>query len=1070
MLGSFALAQTSSPNNQQAKSDFSKEGVVIEQHTTHVDFNNDGTAKRQQKTRVRVQSEAGVQQYGVLSFPYQDFVEHLAIDYVRVLKPDGTVIVTPPDLIQDMPSEVSRSAPFYSDLKEKHVAVKRLGAGDILEYAATWLQDKPLAPGNFWFSWQFASNVVVLDEQLEISIPRDRAVKIKSQKQQPATRDEGNRRILTWKISHLESESKTAEKQELLYDSARGLLPPPDVMLSSFGSWNEVGHWYGSLQNDRVQPSPEIKAKATELTKGLTDDDSKIKAIYNYVSLRYRYIGIAFGIGRYQPHSAADILDNEYGDCKDKHTLLASLLEAVGIHAYPALLNSSRAVDPEVPSPGQFDHVITVIPKGSQLSWMDSTPEVAPLGYLGMLLRDKPALVIMPESSEFRITPANPPYGNTDDFTLTAKLDADGTLNAHVSSKERGDWEVLLRYAYRRTPQSQWKDLVQQISYGARLGGTISNPQASSPENTAEFFTTSYDYTIKDYTEGEKRRFAIPLPPPGLREPTDEDMNRRKPMFLGSPADWHYQARIELPKGFTVKPQGPIDLKNTFAEFESKSELKNGTLITTEHYVLKSREVAADQLTSYKTFVKAISDYRSTYVFLTLPGQAAADYSGMNSMPALPNLSRVSALMLEAFRDLPNSPNADALNAESQARTALQSMDRNTGIAALNHAVKLDPKFARAWIELGSMYAGTADKSLFIDSFQKAVEAEPGRALCYKLLAFAFAQQRNSGQAISTWKKAQEIAPDDPDIAPNLGGLYMSEKQYQQAAQVFEFAARKNPPSAFGQASLGDALLRSGEKERGLAALHKALEIDSNAEILNDVAYTMADVNTNLPEALGYAQRSVVEEETESHKVDLDNVGPQDLRLPMALSAYWDTLGWINFRMGSLPAAESYLRAAWQLRPDGTAGDHLGQVYEREKKLAEAVHMYRLALEVNPRMAETSERMRKLAQVHLPPNRMGAAEELSQMRTVKLPRIVKGSASADFYVLIAPMGKLKGSRFIRGSELLRFADDDLAKTLFKVAFPSDSSAYLLRKGILSCSSYTGCSFVFYPLDTGIYPN
>jgi hypothetical protein len=84
-----------------------------------------------------------------------------------------------------------------------------------------------------------------------------------------------------------------------------------------------------------VKPSGEIQAKAAELTKGANDDLAKIRVLYNFVSTRYRYIGIALGIGRYQPHSAADVLENQYGDCKDKHTLLASMLYAVGIRLIP---------------------------------------------------------------------------------------------------------------------------------------------------------------------------------------------------------------------------------------------------------------------------------------------------------------------------------------------------------------------------------------------------------------------------------------------------------------------------------------------------------------------------------------------------------------------------------------------------------------------------------------------------------------------------------------------------------------------------------------------------------------
>lgn len=266
------------------------------------------------------------------------------------------------------------------------------------------------------------------------------------------------------------------------------------------------------------------------------------------------------------------------------------------------------------------------------------------------------------------------------------------------------------------------------------------------------------------------------------------------------------------------------------------------------------------------------------------------------------------------------------------------------------------------------------------------------------------------------------------------------------------------------------ARLRSGEKEQGLAALHKALETSPGAEMLNDVAYEMADNSTNLTEALEESQRSITQIEEASRDIDVQHIRQDDLQLPIKIGNYWDTLGWIYYKMDDLPKAESWLTAAWELNTDGPIGDHLGQVYEKENKLSDAVRMYKLALEVNPKMEETVARLQKLASVKLPPNRISAAEELSRMRMVKLPTIAKGTASADFYLLLAPGGKLKASSFIRGSDLLRLAGDNLAHVPFKVGFPPASSAYMLRKGILSCSSYTGCAFVFYPIDVAANPN
>lgn len=424
----------------------------------------------------------------------------------------------------------------------------------------------------------------------------------------------------------------------------------------------------------------------------------------------------------------------------------------------------------------------------------------------------------------------------------------------------------------------------------------------------------------------------------------------------------------------------------------------------------------------------------------------------------------------ESVMQLPGSSNPEALRAEENARKSMLTKDNASAITALKYAVSLDPTFSRAWIELGWMYSATADKSSALSAFQKAVEADPRQIVPYKILAYDYAFLANQDEAIATWKKLQNIAPDDPDIAPNLGGLYMAQKRYPEAAALFEAAAKANPSDAFAQLRLGMVRLRSHNTDQGMEVMHKALQIDPGAEMLNDVAYEMAEVNTNLAEALVYSQRSIKEAEERSQKLDFQNIQKADLQLPLAITAYWDTLGWIYFKMGDLARAESYLAPAWQLRQEGLVGDHLGQVYEKQKKLSAALHMYNLALEANPRLEETPSRMRSLANVPLPENRVNAREELNLMRTVRLPAITKTDSSADFEVLLVASGKIEKANFVRGSDILRSAGKNLENAQFAEPFPPTSTARLIRRGILSCSSYTGCNFVFYPLSVAAGAN
>ncbi len=262
-------AQTSPPH-ALAKDDYSQEAAVIEKMSTKIAFDNDGNFTREQASRVRVQTDTGVKTWGLLSFPFQSATQTVEIDYVRVHKADGSTVLTPPDNVQDLDAEITRSAPFYSDQREKHVAVKGLSKGDILEYAVHWRTTKPLIPGQFWFQYNFHHDGVVLDERVEVKVPAERTVKVKGPQATQAVTTVAGSRVFTWTYSKLQSAKEPGRDQEKQTQTARGLLPPPDVQISSFQSWEEVGRWYWNLQKDRIEPTPAIRAKAAELTKGIT--------------------------------------------------------------------------------------------------------------------------------------------------------------------------------------------------------------------------------------------------------------------------------------------------------------------------------------------------------------------------------------------------------------------------------------------------------------------------------------------------------------------------------------------------------------------------------------------------------------------------------------------------------------------------------------------------------------------------------------------------------------------------------------------------------------------------------
>ena len=401
--------------------DYAQESFVIEQMHSHYRFEADGTGRKETTARIRVQSEAGVQQWGQIQEGYNSANERVEIPYVRVLKEDGTVVKADDDAVQDLSAPVEHEAPVYTDYRQKHITVPGLRPGEVLEYDMVTVIHTPLAAGQFWADYEFDKSNITLDETLDVDVPAGRTLKLKCKPgMDPKITEENGRRIYHWSGSHLEREDDPAKEKDKKKKKHRPDDERPDIQLTTFETWEQIGRWYASLEKDRRAPSPEVRAKAQELTKGLNTDIEKIEALYDFVAKNFRYVSLSLGVGRYQPHAASDVLHDQYGDCKDKHTLLASLLDAEGLHAWSVLINSSRKLDPDVPSPSQFDHVITMLPLGKEEVWMDTTAEVAPFRLLSYTLRKKQALVIPPADPPSSVaphlleTPADTPMPDTE--------------------------------------------------------------------------------------------------------------------------------------------------------------------------------------------------------------------------------------------------------------------------------------------------------------------------------------------------------------------------------------------------------------------------------------------------------------------------------------------------------------------------------------------------------------------------------------------------------------------------------------------------------------------------------
>ena len=573
------------------------EALVFERFDTTVRMHADGTGERVVHVVLRLQSEGAARQFGVLSVNYASAYETGAIDFIHVRKPDGTIVDTPTTDVIEMPAPVTREAPLYSDLKEKQVPVRSLAAGDVLDYQLHTVRTKAEAPGQFWGAEHFTVvGAVVLSETLTLETPAATYVQVWSPNHSATPAEHDGVRVWHW--SSAQTKPSGRDKDGKMIVAAAEAHDPdqdadgralPSVAWTTFHSWAEVGAWYRGLAAGRADPNDAVRAKADELTKDAKTPEEQTRALYRFVSTQVRYVGIDLGIGRYQPHPAAEVLATQYGDCKDKDTLLEALLHAKGFTTAPALIGVSIAPVAELPSPAVFNHVITTVemPGGGGRIWLDATPEVDPYRELSAPIRDQQALVIPSVgAAALAKTPADPPFAFFERFTAVATLDKDGLLKGRMSMTVRSDNEPGFRTLLQRAASSQWDDAVQYVSNVMGFGGKVTNADLHQTDLSGPM-QMAYDYSRPSFGDWDNRRI-VPLFPALEIAGVDKEKAPEHDIDLGAPRTLEAHTEITLPAGFRADLPEPIHAKRPYSTFDQTYRLEGEMLVVDRHEILRS--------------------------------------------------------------------------------------------------------------------------------------------------------------------------------------------------------------------------------------------------------------------------------------------------------------------------------------------------------------------------------------------------------------------------------------------------------------------------------------------------
>ncbi len=512
---------------------------------------------------------------------------------------------------------------LYSDDKAKvvHAIASDQGAVVAFEYER---HERPYRPDELF---QLQEDTPVAHQKVTLNLPAGWEYNAGFVHLAPVQARQVGANSWQWDIGEL-----AALRNELLAPNQREMGARMNVTYfggarrSGSGNWKDIGLWYQQLAQGRTDSSPEIAAKTAAIVAGKSDFTAKLRAITGFMQDEIRYVAITIGVGGLQPHSAADVFHNRYGDCKDKATLLISMLRAVGIHADYLLVDFDHAINPELPSTNA-DHMIVAIAlpdsvhddslvavvnrkDGRRVLIFDPTNPYDPAGELEGSLQGSYGVLLDGGDSELIRLPVVGPSQNIlrrqGDFVLTA----DGGLKGEFVEDRKGAIAASFRGLFSRGDAKLEREHTEKILREWLPSFTLDSLNAEHVAERDQPLLVHYRITADGYGKTSGSMLMVrPRVLGSVQEPVRTDEPRRYPVeFEGERAQIE-DYTVHFPDGYKVEDvPDPVAIDTDFASYTSKTEVVGNALHYSREYRLRTMDLPAARYAELTKFVGEVAN------------------------------------------------------------------------------------------------------------------------------------------------------------------------------------------------------------------------------------------------------------------------------------------------------------------------------------------------------------------------------------------------------------------------------------------------------------------------------
>jgi hypothetical protein len=535
------------------------------------------------------------------------------------------------------------AAPFegselVDDVKYRVLRIPAPDPGNIVGYEYE-VEERP-----FWLQdvWDFQRTDPVRESHYSLQLPPGWVFKASWLSHDAVKPDEGSGNVLQWAIrdvTGIRPEANMPPWEGMAGQMIVSFFPSGGTSLKNeFADWEGMGSWYGNLVSTRMDASEPIKQEVTALIAGKTTTLAKMQAIAAFVQHDIRYVAISLGIGGFQPHAAPEVFSHRYGDCKDKATLMRTMLREIGVDSYHVVISTERgSITRDSPAHNAFNHVILAIklpddvrdptlmaviqhPKLGRILFFDPTYDVLiPFGQIGGYLQANYGLLVTPGGGELVELPQQPSAMNSIQRVGKLTLDANGMLKGDVKEVRLGDRAASERWRQRTVTKSA--DRIKPIE--SLLAGSLPSFQivrASLINLDRTDLPFGFNYTFQSDNYANLAGNLLLVRPRVLGSKSSGILETKEPRkfpveFEGASRDTD-NFEITLPQGYEVDElPPPMDVEYSFGSYHSKTESSGQVLHYTRTVEIKELSVPVSKMDELKKFYRTIAtDERNTAV------------------------------------------------------------------------------------------------------------------------------------------------------------------------------------------------------------------------------------------------------------------------------------------------------------------------------------------------------------------------------------------------------------------------------------------------------------------------